>query len=236
MSNETPKVAPDSSLQLDLLAWYEINKRNVFAGIVLVVVAIGASIIYRHYSSSKISDASQELLLLHTGRTPGTPLDTAKLLEVASRHSGTPAADQATLIAGREFFIAGKYSEARAQFERLASSRGVLGVIALYGVAACTDAEKGGNEALAAYQAVIAHPDGAVYAGQARLAKARVHEALKQPKEALALYDEIIRDSDRSLANDGFIRRAALLRAHPELDTPAAIMNSININPAPVAP
>lgn len=234
MSNETPNVAPDSSLQLDLLSWYELNKRTVVGGIALIVVAIGAAIIYRHYAASRLENASRDLLLLHAARAEGNSLDTAQLLAVASRHAGTPAADQAALIAGREFFIAGKYTEARAQFDRLASSRGILGVIALYGIAACTDAEKGGPEALAAYQAVIAHPDGAVYAGQARLAKARLHETLQQPKEAIGLYDELIRDQDRSLANDAFIRRAALFRAHPELDTPASITNSINITPGTI--
>jgi tetratricopeptide (TPR) repeat protein len=234
MSNETPNVAPDSSLQFDLLSWYELNKRSVFGGFALIVVAIGAAIVYRHYSASRLENASRDLLLLHAARGPSNSLDTAQLLAVASRHSGTPAADQASLIAGRELFIAGNYAEARTQFDRLASSRGILGVIALYGVAACTDAEKGGTDALNAYQAVIAHPDGAVYAGQARLAKARLHETLQQPKEAVTLYDELIRSQDRSLANDAFIRRAALLRSHPELDTPAALTNSINITPGAI--
>ena len=223
----------ESSLQIDLLAWYEVNKRNVFIGLGLIVVSIGVTMVFNHRRETTVSDASRDLLLLLSpGKNSEQSPDATKFAEVAARHAGAPASVHATLLAGREFFNAGKYAEAKAQFDKAADTEGVLGAIALYGIAACVDAEKGGAEAITAYQAAITHPQGALVAGKARLAKARLHESLKQPKEALALYEELANDKDRELANSAFIRRATLIRAHPELNKPAATTNSINIIPA----
>jgi len=233
MSKENQESTRESSLQIDLMAWYEVNKRNVFIGLALIVVAIGVTMVFNHRRESTVSNASRDLmLLLSPGKSSEQAPDAAKFVEVASRHSGTPAALHATLLAGREFFNAGKYAEARAQFDKAADSDGVLGAVALYGIASCVDAEKGGAEAIAAYQSAITHPQGALVAGKARLAKARLHESLKQPKEALALYEELSNDKDRELANSAFIRRAALVRAHPELNKAVSTTNSINIVPA----
>ena len=234
MSNENQESTQESSLQIDLLAWYEVNKRNVFVGFGLIVVAFGATLVFNHQREAKVINASRDLMLLLTpGKGDDQAPDPAKLIEVANKHSGAPAAAHASLLAGRELFTAGKYAEARAQFDKVASNDGVLGAIAAYGIAACIDAEKGGNEALTAYQSVITHPKGDLLAGRARLAKARIHESLKQNKEALALYDEIAKDSkDRQLASDAFVRRATLLRANPELNKAASLTNSVNVVPA----
>lgn len=239
MSNAHLEPEKESSMQIDLLAWYEVNKRNVFAGIGLMVVVIGATMIYRHMQESKVRDASSALLeVVQPGRSEEAKLDVSKLLAVAQQHSGAPAAVHATLLAGRELFVAGKFAEARAQFEKAAGERNVLGAIALYGVATCVDAEKGGAEALAAYQSVISHPAASLVAGQARIGKARVHESLNQHREALALYDELAKDKDRDVAGDALRQRAALLKAHPELDKPAApaaatLTNALKVGPAP---
>ncbi|MFM8358587.1 MAG: hypothetical protein ACKOET_08505, partial [Verrucomicrobiota bacterium] len=69
-----------------------------------------------------------------------------------------------------------------------------------------------------------------------RLAKARLHESLKQPQEALALYNEVGKSSQGTTANDAFIRRANLLRQHPELDKPAVTTNTVTVQPAPLPP
>lgn len=237
MSNEKQESHAESSLQLDLLAWYELNKRKVFAGIGLIVVAVGVTMVVNHTRETRMSDASRDLLLLLSpGSQEAKAPDAAKLLDVAQRHAGTPASTHATLLAGRELFAAGKYAEARAQFEKVIDPNTVLGAIALYGVAASIDAEKGGADAQAAYQKVIDHPQGAPFAGRARLAKARLHESASQFKEALAAYDELGRNNDRELANEAFIRRTALLRAHPELNLPATMTNTVNVLPGAGGP
>ena len=40
MSNGNQESTGESSLQIDLLAWYEVNKRNVFLGIGVIVVVL----------------------------------------------------------------------------------------------------------------------------------------------------------------------------------------------------
>ena len=242
MSSAHLEPEKESSMQIDLLAWYEVNKRNVFAGIGLMVVVIGATMVYRHMQESKVQDATTALLaVVQPGRGPESQPDVSKLLAVAQQHSGAPAAIHATLLAGRELFAAGKFAEARAQFDKATGERSVLGAIGLYGVAACIDAEKGGAEALAAYQSVISHPAATIVAGTARLGKARVHESLGQHREALALYDELGKDKDRDVAGDALRLRAALIKAHPELDKPAvapsaSVTNALKVGPAPASP
>ena len=233
MSTEHQGIERESSLQIDLLAWYEVNKRNVFMGLGLIVVVIGVTMVWKHTRETAVREASSALLVVaRPGGDEAARPDPAKLLQVAQQHSGAPAAVQAVLLAGRELFIAGKYSEARAQFEKATGERSILGAVATYGVAACVDAEKGGAEALTAYQAVATHPAAGPLAGQARLAKARIHEALNQNSEALAIYDELGRDKDRDVASDAFMRRATLLRAHPELDKSASLTNAVKVLPA----
>lgn len=237
MSNGNQESTGESSLQIDLLTWYEVNKRNVFLGIGAIVVVVAVTLVINHRREAKVINASRDLmLLLSPGKNDAAAPDPAKLVEVAARHSGAPAAIHASLVAGREFFTAGKYADAKAQFDAAAEEPGVMGAIAMYGLAACVDAEKGGAEAIAAYQRVIEHPAGSLLAGRARLAKARLHESLNQPKEALALYDEIAKGTDRELMSDAFIRRATLLRAHPELNQAASLTNSVNVRPATPIP
>ena len=239
MNNAHLEPEKESSLQIDLLAWYEVNKSNVFAGIGLIVVVIGATMIYRHMQEARVRDASSALLaVVQPGRGEEAKLDVSKLSAVAQQPAGAPAAVHATLLAGRELFAAGKFAEARAQFEKATGERNVLGAIALYGVATCVDAEKGGAEAIAAYQSVISHPAGALVSGQARLGKARIHESLNQHREALALYDELGKDKDRDVAGNALRARASLVKAHPELDKPAAppaasLTNALKVGPAP---
>ncbi len=230
-------------MQIDLLAWFEVNKRNVFAGIALMVVVIGGLIVQRHLNEAKVRDATTDLLaVVQPGRGEESKPDVARLIEVAQKHSGAPAAVHATLLAGRELFSSGKFAEARAQFDKVTGERSVLGAIALFGVATCIDAEKGGAEALAAYQSVMTHPAASLVAGSARLGKARIHEALGQHREALALYDELSKDKDREVAFGAMRLRAALVKAHPELDKPmtppaAALTNALKVGPAaPAAP
>ncbi len=226
-----------SSLQLDLLAWYEVNKRSVFIGLGLIILVVAGLIIRKNHKQSQLEESSQALLALETtaGETNRIPVE--KLVAVAQQHPGTPAAIQATLLAGRELFHQGKYADARARFDAVAAESGHdLQPIGLFGVAACLDAENKLTEALGAYQAIINLPAAASLANQARLAKARLHETLKQPQEAMALYDQIARSESPALANDAMIRKAALVRLHPELDKPAMSTNTIKILPPAAAP
>ncbi len=65
---------------------------------------------------------------------------------------------------------------------------------------------------------------------QARLSKALIHESQKQYSEAIALYDEVSKDTTSMAAQEASARKAALLQAHPEL-TPA-VTNAPAVKPA----
>jgi predicted negative regulator of RcsB-dependent stress response len=226
----------ESSLQLDLLAWYEINKKAVFAGLGLIVVVIAVVIVWKHHTRSVVEEASSSLLAIRAKAGETNAMSVDALVAVAQNHPGTPAAGQAQVLAGRELFNAGKYADARAKFEAVANdSSSPLQGIGIYGTAACFDAENKLTEALAAYAGVVAAPTGAAFAHQARLAKARVHETLKQNKEAIALYDEIVAAKSSPLASEALMRKAALIRAHPELDKSASatLTNALKVLPAP---
>jgi hypothetical protein len=67
------------------------------------------------------------------------------------------------------------------------------------------------------------------------LSKALIHESQKQYSEAVALYDEVSKDTTSMTAQDASARKAALLQAHPELtpvvtNAPAA---KAAVKPAP---
>lgn len=220
-------------MQLDLLAWYEVNKKAVFAGLGLIVVAVGVVIVWKHQAQVRIEEASSALFAVRAKAGETNALSVDALVAVSQQHSGSPVAAQALVLAGRELFNQGKYAEARAKFEAVANDgSSPLQGIGLYGVAACFDAENKLNESLSAYSGVIAAPSGAAFAQQARIAKARVHEALKQYKEALALYDEVSKAKGSALSGDALLRRASLIRAHPELNTPASLTNTVKVVPA----
>jgi predicted negative regulator of RcsB-dependent stress response len=230
MSEETP----GSSLQLDLLAWFEMNKKAVIGGLGLIVVAVAGVIIWKGSRAAAIENASDALLVAQITRTDKNAVGADKLDAIANAHAGTPTAAQAGLLAAKELFVAGKYVEARNHFERVADSGGAdLQVVAQLGVAACFDAENNLPEALKAYEVVITLPANEAVLAQARLAKARVFEALNQPKEALALYNEVAKSGGSTLASDATIRRAQLLQKHPEFDLPASVTNTVNVLPAP---
>ncbi|MFM7103208.1 MAG: tetratricopeptide repeat protein [Verrucomicrobiota bacterium] len=227
---------PNTSLDIDLLTWYEVNKKSLFLGLGVMVVVVAGVIIWRHRAEHQVVEASDALLQVTTLKTDN-PLSVDALNSVASRYPGTPIGMQAQLLAARELFSNGKYAEARALFEKVADAPVMdLVVVGKLGRATCLDAENKTQEALAAYQAVIALPEADAVAARARLAKARLHESLKQPQEALALYNEVGKSSQGTTANDAFIRRANLLRQHPELDKPAVTTNTVTVQPAPLPP
>jgi len=205
----------------DLVTWFEINKRAVIWGLGLIVVAIAGTIIWKSQRQARLEASSGALLAVTTANKQGVPV--AELDKVAQNHSGSAAAAQAALLAGKELFQQGKYAEARARFESVKSGAGSddVAAAAQYGLAACLDAEGKLPEALAAYQTVADYPGGKHLAGLARLTAARILESQGKLKEALASYDTVLRTPTSTAAQEASQLRASLLRQHPEL-TPAA--------------
>ena len=206
------------SLPIDLLTWYEVNKKAVFIGLGAVVVAAAAVILWKGQQRSKLEVSSGALLATVAANKDGAPL--ADLQRVIQAHPGTPAATQAALLAGKSLFEEGKFAEARAQFESASNANTTddLAAAAQYGIAACLDAENKTAEALIAYQRVIDFPGAKHLAGLARITKGRVHESVGQFKEAFACYEAVIKTPASSSAAEASQLRTELVRQHPELE------------------
>lgn len=232
---EMSDTTPNKSLDLDLLTWFELNKNAVVSGVVLMVIALAGMIVWKHQSEQAEIAASDSLLLAKLEQEEDMSPDIETLNALADRYSSRPTGAQAKLLAARELFIAGKYSEARERFESLADSPlSDISNVALLGIAACLDAEDKTDESLRAYQKVIDLPDADSVSSQARMSKAQLHEALGQPEAALAIYATMIEGDMTVASSEARIRRADLLRKHPELDAPSSVTNTIEVVAPPV--
>ena len=208
---------------LELLAWIEIHKKKLIAG-VIVLAAVGFGI-YVHLVRQKEreTEAAQALMEKRpaAGASATTPRMTpAEYLEVARKYPGTSAAEQAELLAARGLFTEGQYAEAQTRFEKFAADHrgGERVADAQYGVAACLDARKENKQALAKYQEVATRYPSRAVVPFAQLASARIYETTGQPELALKIYDEIPRAKFPTvLSGEARMRREALLQKYPNL-------------------
>jgi predicted negative regulator of RcsB-dependent stress response len=234
--------ASESTLQFDLLSWFELNRKRIVWGIVTVVVAIAAFLFLRWRSAESEVSASTAVLKASGALTPGSrtnPVSSAVLLQLAGAHSGTRAAERAQLLGAGALFAEGKFAESQAQFEAFRQKHGDSPLVptAAFGVACAVDAQGKTNEAVAAYQAVITQFSTESIANQARLGKARLHEAMNQPEQALALYDELAKPGAFTpSAQEAMGRREALLARNPSLVKPATNAPSLVPEATPIPP
>ena len=145
---------------IELLAWVEVNKKKLLIGAAIGAVAIGAWSIYGWHRNQAEAEANAALFKVDapgTGpeNTPGPSAET--FLQVAARYPGTSAGGRALLFAADALFRAGKFGEAKTQFENFLRdyAEHPLAATAAFGVGACLDAMNKTNEALVAYQDVL---------------------------------------------------------------------------------
>lgn len=208
---------------VEFVAWLEVNKKRVLIGVIVLAVLIFALSLYRWNRGQAEIAANAVLLALENqaGRGQAAKGPGAQAyLQVAASHQGTSAGAQAQLLGAEALFKEGKYAEAKAQFEvflRDHSDNPFLPTAA-FGIAASLDSQDKTNEALVAYQNVVAgYPNSAV-AGQAKLATARFYEARNEPAQALKIYDELARpNAPTGWSSEAGRRREDLLSRHPEL-------------------
>ncbi len=231
-----PGPAPDQDgPQVDLLTWLELNRNPLLIGVAIVAIAVIATMVVRQRQRDAALDANTRLLELTPpirGIDAATPPKPADLLKLADDNAGRPAAERARFLAAGRLYAEAKYAEARTQFEAVErdAPEGLLASTSALGIAATFDAENKTNEAMTAYQRVISSFKDEPAAVHAKLAKARLHEVANQPKEALAIYDELGRNQSSMFGmQSAMMARAQLLSAHPELDKPVVATNSVNV-------
>lgn len=215
----------------DLVAWLEVNKKKIaVAAILLTVLGFGVATV-RYMKEKKELSASSELLALKPSistPTNQTPAQASAFSKVAQDFSGTAAAERAQLFAASTLFTEGKYAEAHSAFSKFLTDHpeSPWSATASYGMAAAQQAQGKTNEALAAYQGVASKYPNSSVADDARLAMAAMYEAQKQPEQALRLYNELMPQGAMvSGRSEAYMRREALFRDYPHLDTNRANLN-----------
>jgi len=243
MSSENPSSGAD---MLDLLSWFEVNKKKVAVGAAGFLVVVVVAMVVRHFKSEGALKASADLLAVKTAWNAPTntpPPAPADYLKVAASHSGSPAAARALIFAAGAYFAEGKFAEAESTFRKCVSDHPGHPAIAeaQYGVAASLEAQGKMDEAVTAYLNVsTTYGKTASVADDAKLALARIYESRSQPDQALRLYNELAPQFDvgGSIASgrgEAISLKADLLKKHPELDTNRVTLNTSTqvITPAP---
>lgn len=231
----------------DVLAWIEENKNRLVIAGLAVLAGIAAFAVYSWRQERMETEANTALLEVRApaaGVADAQSPAPADYLRVAERYGGTEAAQRALLLAAGAFFTEGKYAEAEQRFQQFLREHGnhPMAATAAYGLAASLESQGKTDEALAAYQNVIAsYPKSAVL-DEAKLASARIYEAKGQPELALKTLDEITAPTRAGGPHpQALAQKEALLAKHPGLaktNAPAAtaITNAPAVPvPAPAA-
>ena len=206
----------------NLLAWLEVNKKRllIWGGVLAAAAAIaGVFIVGQKQREESASKALSEIRIATGASSLPSPETAAAFFDVARKYSGTKAAERASLQGAGTLFGIGKYSEAQKEFDRFQKEYPTSPWMpqALFGVAACLDAQKMSNEAERAYEDLRKRYPNDPAMDEAKLALGRLYEAQK-PKEALALYEDVLKASPYGgMGSEAGMRKEDLLQKHPEL-------------------
>lgn len=177
-----------------LWPWLEANKTKLIAVAVGAVVLFG---VYSFISGQKVereAEAGRALTqLLMTPPSGVNPSDALSAL--ATKYSGTQAAQRAQLQSAATLFSIGKYPEAQAEFQKFLenSPGGALAATAQLGVAACLEAQGKNDLAAVAYQKTASTYAATPSALPALCALGRINEQAGKMNEAANNYDAAAR-------------------------------------------
>lgn len=210
--------------------WFHKNQKRVIIAAV-VLFGIGAIVAIVIWHGDKVeSDANDTLMAMpSTFGGPSYPHPTASALQnVAKEYPGTPAGEQAEILAASVLFTDGKYADAQAAFEKFTTDHpnSPLAAQASLGVAASLEGAGKATEAVNKYKDIISrYPADPYITNPAKLTLARLSEQQNKPDEALKYYDELARIQTQydPWASEARERREVLLAKHPELNKPAAV-------------
>ena len=230
------------SWQFEALTWFETHKHQlVYVGVAALAVWL-ATFTYRHVRAGKEADANAALAALNrpadkSGKTAQPAA--ADFLRVAEQHAGTKAAERAQLFAADRLFSEGKFTEAKARFEKFLADNPAspAAAVAHMGVAACHEAAGDLDKAAVSYEQVTSQHGSSPEAHQAKLALGILHEQKNKPEQALRLYDEVLRAKPVTVWRmEAEMRREQLLRRLPQLAVGATAAATTLVAPATNAP
>lgn len=224
---------------MNLVAWFQINRKRVIT-IAAAVAAIGAAVgLYIWHHNNNETQANIALSDIkppaYSPTGAAMPADPQPYLKVADDYAGTAAGSHAQLMAAQAYFDAGKFDQAKAQFEKFLTQYpdNPLASQAALGVAASLEAAGKTAEAATRYDDIIKRNQGSSILPEAKSALARLYVEQNKPEEALRLYKELVQAGNNDTwSAEADIQLKELIAKHPELKKllapPAAV--------APVAP
>ena len=182
------------------------HKKQTHIGVaVVLVVSLVVSYAVYHQNQKQIAASEALTGTLITESSSGRGAVAPALVAVANEHSDSVAGGNALMIAGGQYFIEGKYSDAQKQFERYRRDfrDGAFQEQAMLGLASSLEAQGKTNEAVTFYKQLSdRRPSVAVW--QAKFALGRLYETQGMLEQARNLYDEVGRQAgNESLGVEG---------------------------------
>ncbi len=212
-----------SSLGLELLAWFETNKKRlIYLGIVILIIWLGTLTVI-HFKRAREAEASAALTALRPqlGEAILASIPAQKYLDIYEKYRGTKTAPKALLLAAGAFYQEGKYQEAQKTFEKFLSEfpDDSFAAQASLGVASSIEAQGKESEALTKYQEITTRysTDPSVLI-PAKMAYGRLMEKQGKYEVAYSAYNDIMRSGAYTTwAQEAMYRLQALEKKHPEL-------------------
>jgi tetratricopeptide (TPR) repeat protein len=216
-----------------LWVWFELNKTRVIGGaaaVAVVALVVGFLVWRSDEKANAAGEALSSVMLQSVTTQGGQPATADVFLKVAGQYPDSSAAERAILLAGGDYFVTGKYDNAKTTFERFTREhRGspYMGQ-ALLGIAACLDAQGKTNEAVIAYKELVDRRPGETIIPQAKFALARLYEAQGLPEKARPLFEDVWRDNQySSLGSEAGMRLEELKIKFPSLAAAALPTNAV---------
>lgn len=225
----TPAEAPAPDISLQLMTFFEVNKKQIGMAVVIASVVAVIGYAYNANLEKKQLEASTALALVDLNAAAAAGKDKSPepkaddFFKVATDFSGTGAAQQALIRGAVTLFDTGKFGDAQKKFEEFVATYpdSIVKPTAELGIAASLEAQKQLDKAAQSYQTVINAYATQSIATQAKLGLASVHEQKGEADKALKLYDEVAQvrpgTAPSGWVNEATTRKERLLAAHPDL-------------------
>jgi predicted negative regulator of RcsB-dependent stress response len=206
--------------------WIEANKNRVIVGTGIIIVAI---FIYSYFSWQRDQNeiaagwALTQLTLSIPATANASQLADA-YLKIAGDYPGTLGGRRAWMQGAAALFVAGKYPDAQAQFQKFLDAHpdGDFSAAAALGVATSLEAMGKTDSAVGAYQRVVNGFSEVVAVNTAKFALARVDEQQGKFTDAMSYYESIARTTPGSVLASEAAMHAMVIRTRLASATAAA--------------
>jgi len=206
--------------------WLEANrKRLIFVGVAAVVLFVVWLFITSQQKEKNLA-AGQAYTQFQLNQPPNPTMKQVAdgYLQIATKYSGTTAAQRAQLQAGAILFNGGTYGDAQKVFENFAATEAgsPLVVFARLGIGASLESQNKLDEALTAYRAAANLSPNSPEAISAKFSQARILESQGKLSEALSLYQEVSQSPFAGSMASEAGQRTALIQGKLAATKPAA--------------